>query len=60
MIGLDHFSEEADNRGRSVKLPSPLPFRHSELAQEIFVNPSKGVVVERCRNFGDFFQQFLE
>ena len=60
MIRLDHFGEEADDGRRGVKFASPLPFGHGEFAQEIFVDPTERVVIERRGNLGDLFQQFLE
>ncbi len=60
MIRLDDFSEETDDGGRRIKLASPLPFSHGEFAEEIFVDPAKGVVIERRGNLRDLFQQFLE
>ena len=56
MIGLKDLDDEPDDAARREKLAALLPFGAGELAKEIFVDPSKGIVVEAVGNLGDFLQ----
>ena len=60
MIGLYDFGEEADDAAGRVELAPALPLAHGELAEEVFVDPSERIVIQRGGNFRHFFQQFLE
>src|ERR1035441_6796114 len=60
VIRFNDFGEKTDDGGRGIKLASALPLCHGELAEKVFVNAPKGVVVERGGNLRNFFQQFLE
>jgi len=60
MIRLDDLGEKADDGSRRIELASALPLCHRKLAEEVFVDSSKGVVVECRGNLRYFFEQFLE
>ena len=60
MIGFNDFGKEFDDTGRGIELAAFLSFRAGELAQEVFIDSSEGVVICGGRNFGDLLEQFLE
>ena len=57
---FDDFGEQLDDAARRVELAAALALGHGEGTEEIFVDATKGVVVERGRNLRDFLQQFFE
>lgn len=60
MIGLDDLGKVSDDAGRGVKLTAFLALGAGELAEEVFVDAAKGVVVRGGRDLGGFLQQFFE
>ena len=64
MIRTFGHTHPSDNRpgcrARSARFAAAPAFAHGELAEEVFVDAPKGVVVEADGDLGDFLQQFLE
>jgi hypothetical protein len=60
VIGLKDLHDQADDATRCEELAAFLPLCSGEFAEEIFVDPAEGVVVEACRNLRDFLKQFLQ
>ena len=56
MEGLDHLSEQLHNAGRRVELATTLALAHRELAEEVFIDATEGVEVERGRDLGDLLK----
>ena len=57
---LRDFDEQPDDADRRVELAALLAFRAGELAEEVFVDPPEGVVVERGGDLGDLLEQLLQ
>ncbi|OPZ66428.1 MAG: hypothetical protein BWY82_03006 [Verrucomicrobia bacterium ADurb.Bin474] len=60
MVRLDHFSQESDNAAGCVELSSTLAFTFGKCSQEILVDATKGIVVQRSGDLRYFFEQFLQ
>ena len=60
MERFDHLGEQLDNAGGCVELASALSLAHRELTEEVLVDATEGVEVERGRDLGDLLEQFLE
>jgi len=60
VVGLDDFSEEANDAGLGIELAAILALCADELAEEVLIDPAKGDVVHGGGILEGCFEQFLE
>ena len=57
MVRFDDFHDQLDDAGGREELAALLPFRHGELAKEVFVNLAEGIALDVHRHGGEVLQQ---
>ena len=60
MKRFDDLDDQPHDAGRREELAALRAFRAGELAEEVFVDPAEGVIVETGRDLGNFLEQFLQ